>query len=123
MGKGDTVLNAVIGAVVTVVTTFIPFSPVLGGAVAGYLQKEDSSTALKVGALSGAIAMLPFLLVVALLAGGLPFLPVFFDVPGAFAGIVVVFVIFAILASAVYVVGLSALGGYLGWYVESETDL
>ena len=123
MGNGDTGLNAVIGAVVTVVTTFIPFSPVLGGAVAGYLQQEDSSTALKVGALSGAIAVLPFLLVVVFLTSTLPFLPALFHVPGAFAGIVVVFVIFALLASAVYVVGLSALGGYLGWYVERETDL
>ncbi|QSG12761.1 putative membrane protein [Halapricum desulfuricans] len=123
MGNGDTLLNAVVGAVVTVLASFIPFSPVLGGAVAGYLQKEDSSTALKVGALSGAIAAIPFLFVVALLGSVLPFLPAFFDGPGAFAGIFVVFAIFAILASVVYTVGLSAIGGYLGWYLESETDL
>ena len=122
MGKGDTALNAVIGAVVTVLTTFVPFSPVLGGALAGYLQKEGSSMALKVGALSGVIAMLPFLVVVPLIAGGLPFLA-FFDVPGAFAGFIGVFVIFAILASVVYVVGLSVVGGYLGWYLDNEIDL
>mgnify|MGYP000421626151 CR=1 FL=1 len=123
MGNGDTGLNAVIGAVVTVVTTFIPFSPVLGGAVAGYLQQEDSSTALKVGAISGAIAAIPLLFVIALLGSVLPFLPALFDGPGAFAGIFVVFAIFAILASVVYTVGLSSIGGYLGWYLESQTDL
>jgi hypothetical protein len=48
--------NALIGAVVTVVLPFVPFSPLLGGAVAGYLQERDG---FRVGAPSGAIAAVP----------------------------------------------------------------
>nr|WP_310918613.1 DUF5518 domain-containing protein [Haloarcula sp. S1CR25-12] len=38
MGEHDTLLNAVIGVVASVVLGFVPFSTVLGGAVAGYLE-------------------------------------------------------------------------------------
>jgi len=125
MGNGDTALNAVIGAVVTVATTFVPFSPVIGGAVAGYLQGADASAALKVGILSGLVATVPFLLAVPFLSAliGLPFLPILSDGLGVLVGVFGVFLLFAVLTAVVYFVGLSAVGGYLGWYIESETDL
>ena len=126
MGQGDTILNAVIGAVVTVVLSFTVFSPVIGGGVASYLQRGDSATGVRVGALSGAIAAIPFLLFIFLISGfvftgsmmgggmggGLA-------VPGGF---VVLFLIGAIFA-LIWNVGLGALGGYLGVYVANETDL
>ena len=122
MGRDDTLLNAVIGAVVTVLTTFIPFSPVLGGAVAAYLQQSDQSAAVKVGAISGLLASIPFVLIVVFLGSIVPFLPAF-GTPGAVAGLFGVFLIFAILIGALYTIGLSALGGYLGWYLRAETDV
>lgn len=65
-GGPGLVTNAVIGAVITVVTAFVPFSPVLGGGVAGYLQRGSDREGLRVGALSGVIASLPILAIVGL---------------------------------------------------------
>lgn len=107
----NTVLNAIIGAVVTVVFSFTMLSPILGGAVAGYLEKGNG---LRVGALSGAIATLPILLfgfVVAVFFGLFALrMSVFFIL------VLIVFVPFVLLL----VVGLSALGGILGVYLEEE---
>jgi len=122
MSEGDTVINAVIGAVVTVVLSFTGFSPVLGGMVAGYLQRGDRSGGIRVGALSGAIAALPFLLFVfafggfvfsgSVIGGGM-------GVPGGFVFLLLLGFVFALFWS----VGLSAIGGYLGVYIATETDV
>lgn len=121
MGEGDTLLNAVIGAVVTVLTSFVPVSPVIGGAVAGYLQRRDGPT---VGAVSGVLAAIPLLGVFGLL---LTFLGVLvgFGAPGDFlafgalglAGLLVAFVVLVAISGA-----LGALGGLLGVYIYEETD-
>ena len=107
----NTVLNAVIGAVVTVVLSVTMFSPILGGAAAGYLEKRDG---LRVGAISGAIASLPILLFSVLAM-------VFF---GLFALQASVFFLVLLLVGfpfvLLYVVGLSALGGILGVYLAEE---
>lgn len=105
----NTVLNAVIGAVVTVVFTFTAFSPILGGAVAGYLEKRDG---LRVGALSGAIATLPILLFSFFTLAAL----------GLFAGSLIFLVLLLVALPLVlcFVVGLSALGGVLGVYLAEE---
>ena len=119
MGEGDTLLNAAIGAVVTVVLSFTGFSPIIGGAVAGYLQRESRRSCAKVGALSGAIAFVPFLL----------FLFLFFSVslggiggrmglPGGPELLVIFFIMFPILL--VWNVGLGALGGYLAAYLRED---
>jgi hypothetical protein len=124
MGQGDTLLNAAIGAVVTVVLSFIGVSPVLGGGVAGYLQQSTRKAGAKVGALSGALASIPFLLVVVF---GLLFLiPV--GVSGGMGGmvglpggveLVIIFLVILPLTLA-WNVGLGALGGYLGTYIYEE---
>ncbi|OAQ53116.1 hypothetical protein HTG_09800 [Natrinema mahii] len=114
-----TLLNAVIGAVVGVVLSFIPFSTVLGGLVAGFLEGPDGRQGAIVGALAGAIAFLPIagmgLLLFGLLgiglAGGVP-------VEG-FAVVSVVIVVAGFFALA-YTVGPSLLGGYLGAYLARE---
>jgi hypothetical protein len=121
MGEGDTLLNAVIGAVVTVLTSFVPVSPVIGGAVAGYLQGRDGPT---VGALSGVLAALPLLALFGLL---LAFLGAFvgFGAPGellafgalGLAGLLVAFVVLVAISGA-----LGAFGGLLGVYIHEETD-
>lgn len=104
----STFVNALIGAAVTVVLSFIPLSPVLGGAVAGYLQGADG---VRVGGISGAIAALPMVLAFVLFAS------VFTIVPeGSVGGFLALVGLLGLVAMA-YSVLLSMLGGFLGVYV------
>jgi hypothetical protein len=110
----NTVLNGVIGGIIAVVLSFIPLSPVLGGAVAGYLEGGEERDGLVVGPIAGIIAFMPFVLfgllaaVILIAPGGVRLLP-----------LLAVFLFFV----AVYTVGLSALGGVVGIYVKNEFDL
>ena len=122
MSDGDTLVNAVIGAVVTVVLSFTGFSPVLGGMVAGYLQRGDRSDGIRVGAISGAIAALPFLLLVFAFGGFLFTGSMIGGHMGASLGFVFV-LLFGFVFALFWSVGLSALGGYLGVYLATETDV
>jgi hypothetical protein len=104
--------NAIVGAVASAVFAFVPFSPVLGGIVAGYLQRGDRDIGLRVGGLSGLLAALPAVLVllfvfVGLVAGatGSGALPVV----AVAAAVTAVVLLFALLFS----VGLGAVGGLL----------
>lgn len=125
MGDGDTLVNALVGAVVSVVAGgTIPFGPLFGGAVAGYLQGGDRSDGTRIGLIAGLVALVPTLLIGAAVfwlfglftvgvgSGGVGF--------GLF-GLAVV--LFAFVTSAVYVVGLSVAGGWLGNYVRYDTDV
>lgn len=116
MGEGDTLLNAVIGAVASIVLSFLPFGIVLGGAVAGYLQgaAKDYQEGATVGALAGLFALLPVLGLLFVLGAAVPFLPLEL---GALSVVVLLFVLFG---SAVYFVGGGALGGALGAYLVDE---
>lgn len=123
MNDGNTPVNALVGGVAAVVLSMVPLSPVLGGAVAGYLQGGSSSDGLRVGVLAGVVAAVPFAV------GGLAFL-----LWGAFlvgfggaghlgSAFVLALVVLTLVASAAYTVGLSAAGGWLGNYVRYDTDL
>ena len=119
MDTENTLLNAVVGAIASAVLSFTGISPLLGGAVAGYLNGDDG---LRVGAFSGAIASIPIvgLLLFALVV--LPFLGVFgfpLEVGLAAGGIVLVAAVI-VLGGVAYTVVLSALGGLLGMYVKNE---
>jgi hypothetical protein len=99
----------VIGAIVGALLGFVPFSPALGGAVAGYLDPNPTASGLGAGLLAGVFAALPVFVITIFgsvgLAVGLP------------NGVVVpatVVVAVGIFLSLVYLVGLSALGGYVG---------
>ncbi len=112
----NTWLNAIIGGVITAATTmFVPFSPVLGGGVAGYLEGPDTNAGIKVGVFAGFIAVLPLVLI---LLGALFFIPVIGG-PRSALGIIVL-LLFALLFLGAYVVGFSALGGILGAYLKRE---
>ncbi|MFU8866628.1 DUF5518 domain-containing protein [Natronococcus sp.] len=112
-GRGtSTALNAVIGGAVGIVLSFVPLSPVLGGAVAGYLEGGDTDDGLKVGALAGLVALLP----IALIGFFLLFLLGFGGTPAAFGILGLVGLFFV----AIYTVGLGALGGVIGVSVEEE---
>lgn len=106
-------LNALIGSVVTVVTAFIPFSPVLGGGVAGYLQQGGDRDGLRVGALSGLLAAIPIMLVF-----GLIYVVIVLGITLTGEVAAPLFVLAILLAIALFVVGytvvLSAVGGLAG---------
>lgn len=109
----STLLNAAIGGVLGIVVSFVPFSPLLGGGVAGYLEGGTRREGMRVGAMAGLIMLVPFLLF-AFVAMGL--------VAGvgsraAFFGVLLLFVMVFVAA---YTVGLSLLGGYLGAYLKDE---
>lgn len=123
MAEGDTLPNALIGALVTIFTTpIVPFAPVLGGAVAGYLQGDDTGDGVTVGALAGLIALVP-LLVILFLLGNL-FLVVLAvtgeGMVGLLGGIGLVAVVFVLVSLLIWVVTLSALGGWAGSYLKAE---
>lgn len=132
MAEGDTLINAVIGALVNVVAgSVIPFAPLFGGGVAGYLEGGSREDGLKVGAMAGAIALIPVILLILLfggiffaivggasMAGGMPG-----GMPFVAAGGFWFLVFFLLIFGAIYFVGLSAVGGWLGNYVKYDTDV
>jgi len=144
MGEGDTLLNALLGGAVTILATVVlgPASPVAGGGVAGYLQGGTSKDGAIVGAISGLIAFVPFLLFFLLfavvgvapfvgLAGSVPILASpelgeavpFVAIGGGVFLLVALFFLFAFFVGALSFAGLGALGGVLGVYVATETDI
>ncbi|MFB6073137.1 MAG: DUF5518 domain-containing protein [Halobacterium sp.] len=110
-GRPDTLTVAVLGAVVTSVVSFVPFSPVVGGGVAGYLAGETAAAGARLGAVSGLLLAVPLTVLFAFLTVGVLDAGVVF-----LAGVLLV----AFAVSALFVVALSALGGYLGVYVAAE---
>ncbi|SFR36455.1 DUF5518 domain-containing protein [Halogeometricum limi] len=110
----NTLFNALIGAAVAVVLGFVPFSPLLGGGVAGYLEGGDTRSGARIGAVSGVLAAIPF----TLLAGVA--LALFVIVPEGGAVGLLVGVVAVVLVITFYSVALSTLGGVLGAYIERE---
>lgn len=99
----------VVGAMVGTLLGFVPLSPALGGAVAGYLDPDPAASGVGVGILAGLFAALPAFVLTLFVGVGL--------VTGLPAGLVPVatFVLaVVVLFSLAYIVGLSALGGWLG---------
>ncbi|EJN59385.1 hypothetical protein SAMN04487950_1122 [Halogranum rubrum] len=116
---GKTYTNALLGAVATIVLSFVPFSPVLGGGIAGYLQHGTRGEGVKVGAISGVIATIPVVGIVLLAASLFTIVPAGSDVLGlAIGGLVLGLVTF--LVAGIYTVGLAALGGYIGAYLAED---
>lgn len=129
MAEGDTFVNALIGAAASFfLSGVIPFAPLFGGGIAGYMQGGDRNEGLRVGAISGLLAAIP-----AFIAGLFFFgfvASVLFG--GAMTGMSHGFAVFGTLsvvglaALAIgflgYFVGLSAAGGWIGNYVKYDTD-
>jgi len=125
--RPNTLVNALLGGVAAVVLAALPFSPVLGGALAGYLQGPDARDGLRVGALAGVVAVVPLALLFVLFGGVLfAFVPVgmgMMDPSVGVFGAIGVFVLLAVLLLGLgYTVGLAALGGVLGAYLRRELD-
>ena len=126
MASDDALVSVLIGAVATVVLTpFVPFAPLLGGAIAGYMRGGSRGDGIRVGAYAGAVALLPVVFLVFAfgnlffaLAGGFP--P---GVPMAAGGFTIVVLVFALVSAFVYTVAFSAAGGWIGNYVKYDTDI
>lgn len=124
MAEHDTLLNAAIGAVATALLSgFVPFAPLFGGALAGYLEGGTRSDGLRVGTIAGLVG----LVLTAVVAGFVFFvftaIVIGYGGPGLFGALGLVALVLVVIVSAVYIVGLSALGGWLGNYVKYETSL
>lgn len=117
----DTTTNALVGGIVTAVTSFVPFSPVLGGLASGYLQGTDRTDGVRVGAYAGLVAAVPVVVLFAFLIVGAVAVatelslaaPMSIGVAGLVVGLIVL---------VAYLVVLSALGGYLGVALGERAD-
>lgn len=104
--------NAILGAVVGIFLSFVPFAPVLGGGIAAYLQGGDAGDGLRIGLLAGLIMLVPYVLTGAFLLAVLTGL--------AAESALGVLLLGALALGTVYTVGLSLIGGYLGAYLRRE---
>lgn len=116
---GSGVRNGLIGGVVAVVLTAVPLSTLLGGAVAGYLDRQAGRDGVVAGAIAGVVAAVPYLLGGVYLAIGTDI-----AIPGPRVGAPpAVLIVAATVFMTVYAVGLSALGGVVGGCVhDRRTD-
>ena len=115
MDTENTYINAIIGAVATLLLSFTGISPVLGGAVAGYLEGGETRDGLRVGAISGAIASIPAFGILLLVLFIVPVAPE----PGVVIGGGLIALLIVALVFA-YTMALSAVGGVLGAYAKRE---
>lgn len=124
MGEGDTLVNAVIGGIASVVLSFVPLSPLLGGAVAGYLEGGSRNDGLRVGVYAGIVAAIPLVLgvVLVLVASGVAVVGAGPRSGGGIALFLLV-AVGALVLGGLYTVGLSAAGGWLGNYLKQDTGL
>ena len=111
--RSDYAANALLGAVISALLSFVPFSPAIGGGVAGYLERGESERTVGVGALSGIVLMSPVLGFLLFLTIGLLLGLMAVDA-GALALAVGAAMLMAFLVVAVAGAGLGALGGYVG---------
>lgn len=113
--RPNTLVNVLVGAAATIVAApLLPFAAIVGGGLAGYLQRSDPAEGAKVGAMAGAVASIPAFFL-AWLVLGVFLLGSFslFAITSVIAGVA-----FAILAG--YLVGAGALGGAVGAFVQRE---
>lgn len=111
--------HAVLGAVVTAAASFLPFSPVLGGGVAGYLERSESDRAVSVGTVAGLLPAVPVLVVLLFVLGGVVSGLRAVDQAGA-AVVASVAIFFGLMFVATAGAVLGAIGGYVGGRLADE---
>jgi len=101
----DTKTNIFLGGLATIVASFLPFSPVFGGMVTGYLEHREGGSSLGGGGLSGLVATLPAVVMGGFLAVGLVL---------ADAAVIAIVLVCGLVATVTISVALGAVGGYIG---------
>jgi len=119
MDRDGALYHAGVGATVTVLTSVLPFSSVLGGAVASSRAERGWAGGFGIGALAGVLAAIP-LLVLFVPALAIAIWLGFGIQPGAPGFEIFLAVAFGLFL--VYTIGLSALGGVLGVWLSRYTD-
>lgn len=115
--RGRTIRDGLVGGTVAAVLSFLPLSEVLGGGIAGYLNRGTGRNEVVVGAIAGLVAFLPYLLVGLYLAVSPGIV-----LPGPDLGLSRAFTIAGTASVAfVYVMGLSALGSLLGSTLDDSS--
>ncbi len=120
MSRRHTFVNAVLGAVAGIVLSFLPFSPLLGGALSGFLEGPDGRDGTVAGTLAGLLMYLPFGLLGVFVLGVLGFGFGLGGLPIEGFAVFAFFFAFAATVLFVYTVGLAAVGGLLGAYLAQE---
>lgn len=103
---------ATVGAVVAVGLSFVPFSTLLGGGVAGYLTPSGSANTTRVGALAGLLVAIPAVLIIGFTTVGLYTGLAVLAETGLQLLTVGVMIVTALFVLAVSI-GLGGLGGYV----------
>jgi hypothetical protein len=117
----STGINALIGGIASIVLAFLPFSTILGGAIAGYLEGPDRTAGLWVGVYAGLLLVVPIALIGVLFGGVLLASTPIVGFHAGMPGVVGVFgFLFVGALTLLYTVGFSALGGFLGAYIHQE---
>lgn len=114
MATNNSYINALVGAAVTVLLSFIPFSPLLGGGVAGFLERRDGA---RIGFIAGIFASLPLFLLLLLVGGVVAVNPGFAH---GLADDIVVVALIIVVFLLTYAVALSTVGGVVGVYLGEE---
>lgn len=110
-------INALVGVVAAFAWSMLPLvgvlAPLVGGAVAGYLQNTGRGDGLKVGAVVGLVGTIPIVVVIVVV---MSFLGVVSLSEGGLVagGAIGVFGIVALVVVAVTNTAVSAAGGFLG---------
>ena len=113
---------ALVGGFATALLSFIPISPLFGGALSGYLERGESNRTLSVGALAGLLPVVPLVVLIAFVLGGVVagLMEIGEDSVALFMAVVL---IFSIAFTAIVAAGLGAGGGYLGGLIaERRSD-
>jgi hypothetical protein len=122
MAEGDSFRNALVGAVVTgLVAWVVPLAPIVGGTVAGYLEGGDRTDGILVGIYSGLISLVVATAMGAAAVYAIASVLELLEIPALGAALGFLFVVFAV-GWALYLVVLSAFGGWVGNYVRYETE-
>jgi len=118
MDRDSALVSVGLGAAVTVALSFVPFSSLLGGAVAASHREGGYGRGVGVGTAAGVAAAVPL---------GILFVSAFaiveylgFGVPSSSPAYDLYLVIVALLF-VLYTVGLSALGGLVGVWTRANT--
>ena len=120
--EGKTFLNILIGAVVTLVVSVVPavqaIAPVVGGGVAGYLQKRGIGGGIKVGAGVAFVFMIPAILLIVVFSSFIAAV-----VPMVGAGMLTGTVLFIVLIVVFFwTLVLAIVGGAVGGAVAGESS-